>query len=619
MTVRRVLPADVDISEGWWADWWVRDYSWAGLADRPWYRWQVGADGLCSPVHAGTPIKQATLQDYWRRGPGSGREHDTRTDEEIEREMLVSNELVTGPNEELWHVLHLPLRWKDGTLTLKSRWADEDWGRTAALLSARLLPKKDITARFGEIAGDADTRANFSGIIVDSILKSTDLPVGIKADYSAILHELDWQEGLVDDNLNFNHAFIYYADFSGATFCKGRDEQYSSFSWATISSRSYFVNTAYETQVEFIGTIFAEYPDFTSARFNGPCYFRGANFVEGAWFWNVVFAKNVSFTNSLWGSGGSFGAAEFIGTPAFEGAQLHQDITFDAAKFIAVDRALKKAQLRFYTALALAVVCGYLSFLAFVEGGARPWPTAIFLWLVGVILVIGWGVFSWATLVWFIFGGAHGARNADEKAVGEGDANLERWTRAYRTLAVLTDSVGNKRDAARFHRLELRASRLRAGVTLKEIFVSKPVEKTLSALFDIASGYGESIVRPVIFLCLVILLFAKIFMYMGGSPPNPSTSIISAEAISYSAGRAFPFGAWGEAEDKKVCSLRMRLFAMQTERGELCLPERSRAGGSTNPDSLRLKVAALGTLESVMSAVLIFLAGLGVRRKFRIS
>ncbi|MDJ0922797.1 MAG: hypothetical protein QNI84_16845 [Henriciella sp.] len=71
------------LSDEWWHRWWKEDWSWEGLAKKPWKGWVVLPDGTLvadedfkllgnagweKRFEPGTRL--ASLQDYWRRSMG---------------------------------------------------------------------------------------------------------------------------------------------------------------------------------------------------------------------------------------------------------------------------------------------------------------------------------------------------------------------------------------------------------------------------------------------------------------------------------------------------------------------------------------------------------------------
>src|SRR5262245_10975254 len=106
------------LEKKWWGNWWSEDFSWPSLAFKPLHRY-AGVNG------------EKSLQDYWRREPAG----TVRSDEKLE----AAGELVRDPSGRLWHILHVPHVWRDGS-PAKAAWSETQREKLKALIMARLLP-----------------------------------------------------------------------------------------------------------------------------------------------------------------------------------------------------------------------------------------------------------------------------------------------------------------------------------------------------------------------------------------------------------------------------------------------------------------------------------------------
>lgn len=113
----------------WWKGWRSVDFSWTSLARHE----------LSFRTDEEVP---ATLQDYWLRDPATA---DRRDLDDLKR----SGEVVTDPQQRLWHLLHVPLHWDDGTPTWKSDRAHANWQKFWDIVRARL------DAANGDVSDDA--------------------------------------------------------------------------------------------------------------------------------------------------------------------------------------------------------------------------------------------------------------------------------------------------------------------------------------------------------------------------------------------------------------------------------------------------------------------------------
>jgi hypothetical protein len=402
------------------------------------------------------------------------------------------------------------------------------------------------------------------------------------------------------DNAAFSgHAWFENAAFSGnAGFESAAFSGNARFEYAAFSGDALFQNAAFSGYAVFNNAAFSGYAVFNNAAFSGYAVFNNAAFSGYAGFVDARFEKPVSFKDAI-----------FKGLAEFHGATVHPAVTFDAAQFTGVHRDLHRAQAIFWPLAALSVGAGVWAAL-----GLSGWPA----WL-------AWGVSALsgvAALVWSIIGGSR---------VGI-DANQEEHMRAFRRLTMICEEVRNRRDAANFYRLELKATRLR--------WRTNPFERFFSWAYDLVADYGESIARPLIVLGVVIGGFAAIYWATEEGTetgarsrwvaPQASFDPDFIDAARYSLSRVFPFGPWVDSDEPLTveeggaqgarpapdCSFRERLLAV----GE-CRPEAWAAGEARDASEVaahRLLLSVLATTQSVLAILLGFLFALAVRRRFQI-
>ena len=140
-----------------WARWREADFTWDGLAKKPWRGWVVNRHGFLVEGDTGrrygaddddpiftTQGQAATLQDHWRADPTTGRR---RNDE------AVAADLIQFPGQPTYHIAHLPLTYADGTETAKVALPDNGLDD---LVQARLRVAAGPD-------GAADRRSQFQG------------------------------------------------------------------------------------------------------------------------------------------------------------------------------------------------------------------------------------------------------------------------------------------------------------------------------------------------------------------------------------------------------------------------------------------------------------------------
>lgn len=110
------------------AEWWAADYSWVGLLDP---EKNIAGDG---GLHG-----EISLQDYWRIDPATG---NLRGD----ADMRAAGELETDPDGSLWHIVHVPKAWRDGSAA-KAGWSDEKRALLATIVAKRIAAAKECIVK----------------------------------------------------------------------------------------------------------------------------------------------------------------------------------------------------------------------------------------------------------------------------------------------------------------------------------------------------------------------------------------------------------------------------------------------------------------------------------------
>lgn len=343
----------------WWATWWEEDFSWDGLARRSrfksWQGWSVvsgadgseyvvrsdtgrayGADEDAEPVSParGTGTRDAGLQDYWRADPETGR---LRTDDQM------GDELVRIDGRPVFHRVHLPLLWQDGTPTGKVDWADDALDK---LVGSRLIAARETSFEgplFNRTLVGADARAQFGGCV---FLRAPTNPQGEGAPLS-VRYELAHFAG----DARFGSAsFAGEASFDGASFAG--DAYFggasfagvASFDWASFAGDASFVRASFAGVARFDRASFSRDASFHSASFAGDARFDEASFAGHAHFDSASFAGDASFDwasfagearfiGARFAGDASFGRASFAGVASFNGASFAGDAHFTDAKF----------------------------------------------------------------------------------------------------------------------------------------------------------------------------------------------------------------------------------------------------------------------------------------------
>ena len=595
-----------DLEREWWDRWWGADYSWEGLA-------KSALDGgrVIFTKDQGL-FGERGLQDYWRRDPVAG---VMRSDEEMES----VGELIRDPDGKLWHLAHVPLKWSHGA-PAKAGWQAEATIHLNEILQRRLTitGESHIDANNKEITRDG--RAQFSGLVAQSFwpcfeirTAGSDFPVrmvcrqawigSLNADWDVFAEEVDFSESFIASEIRFSNSTIEGVISFNNTYLGGA----ATFRHATFSSLANFEKVKFQGEADFKGTQFRGNSIFFGAQFSNESKFDEAKFFERAMFESAFFAREVSFNS-----------ANFSGPTSFRGVTFKQGAKFQNIK------EWGEAPSRWSRAFFASKASGLISF----EGGSMP-PLSAFDGLhleSGASLVLDDLGYKKMTEAFSTELAEIGTKSTKESS---GNDTLGRPESVFysslasgcRFLKKYFDSIGDKDLFQRFASFELEAR-------MKSDEVDR-LERLIFWAYRWSSDYGASIGRPLARLACSVLWFAILYWIIAAACLNPISSqtkpigepypiqTISEVsdrffkghfseidkrpmfgALSLSAHRAFPFGAWDVKAEDKDNNMRKLLLGD----GE----------GGTN-----FTVRVLATVQSIFSLAMIFLSGLAIRRRFK--
>jgi len=288
------------LEKRWWRDWWSEDFSWPALAFKK--------------LPAGGPHGEKTLQEYWRREPGGAR----RSDAQLE----AAGELVRDPKGRLWHVLHVPLHWSDGT-PAKIAWTETERERLSALIAARLMPAVKTSFFFGGTPVSPDGRVQLQGAVL------LDPPSAQRATPGLALRAC------------CDFAWLPAWDASEETFAAGAGFRRALFQGPVRFSVARFEAEAFFERAYFLADVLfgskteppcsVQFPalvNFQRAIFLGRAGFDGCGFQE-ARFDQAHFASDSNFFAARFKSA-SFEGVTFDGPASFLSAQVSDSLSFGA-------------------------------------------------------------------------------------------------------------------------------------------------------------------------------------------------------------------------------------------------------------------------------------------------
>jgi hypothetical protein len=583
----------------WWAEWRRKDFSWAGLNNDAWDGWVVTPDGFVAEAASGrvygqpaptepSPVagRDATLQDYWRADPATGL---WRAD----AAMAAADELVVraDADNETYHRCHLPLAYADGTPTGKADWPDN---ALDPLIAARLRAAFD------------NGPAQFQGGIWPSFdakrILAEDKPVvSIDVSGAAFTGEASfWGVQFTGE------ARFFFTQFAGA----------ASFDYAQFTGGAGFVRAQFTGDARFSDARFAGAAVFVDAQFTDKAWFDDAQFAGEALFWGAQFTGKASFSGAQFAGDTKFNNAQFAGEALFRGAQFAGDTKFNNAQFAgeALFRGAQFAGPSYFEEVKFAPQLAYFGNaftgtrfkdVADFTGAGTHWIAAFN----GVIFEQPVRVprpserYANREFEEFVLKAVDAAVAADAKDDTKKAVDALRTARLQQIeggCRALKNALGRDRDEIleqRYYRFQLIARRKQTGVPW--------TEKLFSLLYDWTSRYGASIGRPFAALLFLVLMFAVGFfaakygiVQIAQRLAEGDASRLykdAAEALTFSASRVFPFGAFEDVSAKWISEF--------------------------NPDAplATLAVRVFASVESGIALALVFVFGLAVRRKFQIS
>jgi|GEM_PF-4394957 len=166
------------------------------------------------------------------------------------------------------------------------------------------------------------------------------------------------------------------------------------------------------------------------------------------------------------------------------------------------------------------------------------------------------------------------------------DDYYARVESGFRTLKLIMEGRRDREAEGEFFRLELMAWRRRSNV--------RPGLHFATDCYRVLSGYGQSVVRPLMSLMVTFFIFALLYFALLYPWAGWGDDLFMAFWASLS--RSFPFGAFGDGSGL------YREWINQSHG-----PGRAMA------------FMVLGTVQSFLTLIIAFLFGLSVRRRFQIS
>lgn len=418
------------------------------------------------------------------------------------------------------------------------------------------------------------------------------------------------------DELSLNAAIMLENAIFRKTYCFGEAKFLATSFYESVT----FSQTVFHDSVNFNAANFGKFVDFSNSHYKKTASFSGSNFASQVFFDEAIFDGPVFFNHTFFEDKVRFSATKFCQEGYFRGVKFNDSVSFSGIQ--AWGNGSYAWSGAFYGASASA---GILSF----EDSVPP-PFAAF----DGLHLAGDALLSFDD---------DGEKSLDaafdhqtsllteplkkNRDVAKGVAALDyprflgKLAGGSRVFKNYFDSKGDRERAQRFFRLELQA-RMKSGEVGR-------LERSVFWGYRIFSNYGASIGRPFAWLASSVPSFAMLYWIIAAACLNPISSqtkpigelypiqtisevsdrFVKGDfseidtrpmlgALSLSAHRTFPFGAWDVRADEKNNNMRKLLLGD----GE---------GGAN------FTVRVLATIQSIFSLAMIFLSGLAIRRRFK--
>ncbi|MFW5330540.1 pentapeptide repeat-containing protein [Hydrogenophaga sp. ZJX-1] len=330
------------------------------------------------------------------------------------------------------------------------------------------------------------------------------------------------------------------------------------------------------------GAHFPRGVDFQTLHFAKPVYARNVFFGNQADFAMTHFSSDADFSGSVFKGDANFFQSRFEKNAIFYGARFQQNLVFASAEFSeTADFSLHNL---------------YHSFLP-----SHPADESIRTALFHHAKFLGHSRFNdrvflsgpnfqqaqFSVAPEFHNCSFHQSANFDGAKFL--DTSSDFADHAYRTLKLAMERLGARDEQAMFFALEQQA-RVMKPTTSRSV-------KIFSHLYGILSDYGQSFVRPFIFLALVTAIFGFAytlnFLFVGNGQP-PSFGFV----INFTLEQLIrPFSIWAPDSLKKLGIA---------------------SGMPADPTASELVLKSLSTLHALLSLGLIALALLALRRRFKL-
>ncbi len=496
---------------------------------------------------------------------------------------------------------------------------DLEFGDDASFIRARFVGRSNFhgvefgdntnfsNAQLGEATNFSEAKfgkfANFSNA---TILKSTNfnnVTFGSYADFTSmsLRKEADFSDAKFAEHANFSNARIENssifintkfgnssnftnmmigksADFSGAIF--GNDVNFNSSNFGELSN---FKGAKFGTSVNITGATFGKSANFTGATFGASANFKDAKFQDFAIFTKATFGGGANFNGAEFGDMANFGNSKFGRLTNFEDANFVKRGLFVDARFLGdVSFSVGEANKR-------RLVFRRINFSKVKFFGPCSFENRVF------TSETLFDETEFHDLANFHGCGFHQGMTFQSeqflKTKGTNDTETTELESAYRTLRLGMENLRARNEEAMFFAKEMECHRRRRFFSFDWV---------VSALYNILSGYGRSIIRPLMWLlgltALSFGLYAWAFYYGAEAFPEGPFKY-GREIFEFTVEQIFrPFGIWSLSAGEKSTYDAVRVFLKEYHRP---------------------LIPILASLQSLATIGLLTLFLLALRRRFK--
>lgn len=417
-------------------------------------------------------------------------------------------------------------------------------------------------------------------------------------------------------------VFKHFAQFRGALF-QGTS---TSFQGAIFEHIAHFSDTKFHQEARFAGTTFNGYVLFENVQFSGYSDFSNVRFADTASFKNTGFSK-VRFQHSSFTNDAEFSRTRFNGEANFVHVVFESKATFRTASF-KNEAFFNEAKFNGFATFALVV---FKEFTYFMD--------ATFTAGTSFVGMKGESFFTMRSAKFNLlpdFAQAHfnEAPRLDESIFNNTPKLSAEYPSRWRALKRLAIQAHDHEREQMFFAEEIKSLR---GVEDFPLPTPNHGRATWSGsgrywagfIYEWISDFGRSIRRPIMGWCLVAVLCGAFFLHYHLRSGNPATTLYHWASGTHKATHFAELSCLnsprhlGDQDNPVAAAVYLSIhngvvFSGLGRSDKLVQSYACLYGGNETSSTIPNLIVFIGFIQTLVSAVLIFLLGLALRNKFRI-